>query len=127
MSSAIVDYFEALERLKKNKPERVPRGIKITNDSVALEAGRSKGSIKKSRGVFVKLIEAINEAAKEQNKPKVTEKEKATKAKIKTEYYRTRYEEALGREVMLIKRVYELEEELAKLTHNKIENLETPT
>ena len=67
MSEALIEYFEALERLKVNKPIRMNIGTKITNDSVALEAGRSKGAVKKSRLIFADLIIAIDSAAAEQN------------------------------------------------------------
>lgn len=46
MSEFLGEYFEALERLKLGKPLHVPVDTKISNDSVALEAGRSKGAIK---------------------------------------------------------------------------------
>jgi len=59
-------YFEALERLKDNRPINVPKGTKINNDTVSLEAGRKRGSIKKSREVFENLIKAINKAKTEQ-------------------------------------------------------------
>ena len=65
MSDTLNVYFEALERLKKGRPTSVPKGTRITNDAVAIEAGRGKGSIKKSRAVFRALIEAIAQAAEE--------------------------------------------------------------
>lgn len=49
-------YFSALERLIKNVPVNVPLGTKISYDAVSLEAGKSKGSIKKSRPIFTDLI-----------------------------------------------------------------------
>jgi hypothetical protein len=52
MSNVLSEYFEALERLTKGRPVNVPKGSKITNDSVSLEAGRKKGTIKKSRPIF---------------------------------------------------------------------------
>ena len=52
MSDAIIEYFEALERLIKNQPINVPVDTKISNDSVALEAKRNKGAIKKSRQIL---------------------------------------------------------------------------
>ena len=48
MDDILTEYFSALDRLKKNKPIRIPKGTKITNDSVALEAGKKKGTIKRS-------------------------------------------------------------------------------
>jgi hypothetical protein len=64
---SLSDYFEALERLKKGCPKNVPKGTKISKDAVALEAGRGKGSIKKSRKSFGDLIVAIDAASKESN------------------------------------------------------------
>lgn len=58
--SVLNDYYAALERLKANKPTIVAKGSAINNDTVALEAGRKRGSIKKSR--HAALIEAIEQA-----------------------------------------------------------------
>lgn len=52
----LAEYFAALERLKAGKPRIVPKGSRITNDAISLEAGRGKGSIKKSRGVDRKSV-----------------------------------------------------------------------
>lgn len=54
------DYYSALDRLIKNKPTIVPLGTKISYDAVSLEAGKSKGSIKKSRPIFTDLIRKID-------------------------------------------------------------------
>jgi len=61
--SAVNEYYAALERLKANKPTVLPKGSAINNDTVALEAGRKRGSIKKSR--HAALVEAIEQAAQE--------------------------------------------------------------
>lgn len=60
--NALDQYFMALERLIAGRPINISKGYKITNSSVALEAGRSKGSIKKSRVIFQALIDAIEVA-----------------------------------------------------------------
>ncbi len=84
MTDILKDYFEALERLKREKPVNVPKGTKITNDSVSLEAGRKKGTIKRSRPIFSELIEAIDAAAKAEAKPEAKpEAKKATKKATK--------------------------------------------
>ena len=44
--SALNDYYAALERLKANKPIVLPKGSAINNDTVAMEAGRKRGSTK---------------------------------------------------------------------------------
>lgn len=121
MASALDDYFEALERLKKNQPIRVSKGTKITNDAVALEAGRGKGSIKKSRPVFSDIIDAIVNAAEIQSKSADDIKGKLDRTKGNVEKYRKLYEEALARELSLIHEVHELRKELLKLKSAKVQ------
>lgn len=84
-------YSAALERLKANKPTLLPKGSAVNNDTVAMEAGRKRGQIKKSRHAV--LIEAIELAAQEagQNKPSATEK--IEKAKNKTKAVKNDYEQ----------------------------------
>ena len=43
MNDTRQEYFDALDRLKSNNPTNVPKGSKINNDTVALEAGRKRG------------------------------------------------------------------------------------
>jgi hypothetical protein len=66
-STSLDEYFAALARLQEGTTQIVKKGTKITNDSVSLEAGRGKGSIKKSRPQFAALIAAIEIAATEQS------------------------------------------------------------
>ena len=61
----IDEYYKALDRLIQNKPINVPIGTKINNDTVALEAGRKRGSLKKSREIFLDLIDKIDKVSKE--------------------------------------------------------------
>ena len=98
-SQTLDDYFAALARLKAGRSTIVPRGSKITNDAVSLEAGRGKGTIKKSRAVFADLIRAIDEAAAEQARPKDEQKTKLAKSKGEAERCRRDLESALAREV----------------------------
>lgn len=113
-------YFEALERLKKGRPAVVPKGTKINNDAVALEAGRGKGSIKKSRPIFKDLIEAIDTAAAEQARPQVEVKERFDLAKGSADRYRGLWEEALAREVSLVRELYSVKMELKALTGSSV-------
>ncbi len=89
--SAIDDYYAALERLKANKPNVLVKGSAINNDTVAMEAGRKRGSIKKSR--HAALIEAIEQAAQVagQNIPSPTQQ--IEKAKSKTKAVKSDYEQ----------------------------------
>lgn len=116
MTKQIDEYYAALLRLESDKPFRVPKGTKITNDAVALESGRGKGSIKKSRPVFFGLIEAINTAAENQAKNINQEKAKLHKAKASADQYREELEAALAREVSLLYELYELKKHLSRVT-----------
>jgi len=113
---SLADYFEALDRLKRGHSINVPKGTKITNDAVSLEAGRGKGSIKKSRPIFVDLIHAIEIAAAEQVKGLNQQKDRLDKAKLNAEQYRLELEAALAREVSLLFELYEVKKQLAKFT-----------
>jgi len=114
------DYFAALERLKKGRPDILSKGTKITNDAVALEAGRGKGSIKKSRPVFTDLIQAIDAAAAEQSKPKNEQKVRLNKAKSTADQVRRDLEAALAREISLLHELYEVKKTLARLTGSNV-------
>ena len=127
MPDILTDYFDALERLKKGRPVNVSKGSKITNDSVSLEAGRKKGTIKKSRPIFSELIEAIDAAAKAEAKPRDEMKERLDEAKAEAAKYRKLWDEALTREVSLVKQLWDERQEWAKekaaLTGEKVTSI----
>ncbi|QWT47064.1 hypothetical protein [Azospira inquinata] len=114
MADILDDYREALERLKKGRPIKVTKGTKITNDSVSLEAGRKKGTIKRSRPIFKDLIAEIDAAGAEQSNPKDESKAKLTELKAEVMKYRTLWEEALTREVSLVKQLWDERQEWSK-------------
>ena len=116
----IDEYYKALDRLIQNKPINVPIGTKINNDTVALEAGRKRGSIKKSREIFSDLIDEIDKISQEKEFPEKENKLKIEKLKNKANDYRTLYEEVLNRELMLIERIKFLESELEKFKSKKL-------
>lgn len=126
LSQSLKDYFEALERLKCDKPIRVAKGTPITNDAVSLEAGRVKGSIKKSREVHADLIVAIDLAREDQVKGKNERQEKIDKVKTSADDFRLKYEAALAREISLLREVFHLKKQLAKLTGERVVPLRTP-
>lgn len=101
-----------MARLKDNRPIRVPKGTKISNDAVSLEAGRSKGSIKKSRPLFADLIAAVDAAAAEPATLGAEHQAKLAKSKGQAEKYRVLYEEAIAREVSLLKENFDLKQQL---------------
>ncbi|MFW1909360.1 hypothetical protein ACG9HW_02105 [Acinetobacter ursingii] len=89
--SASNDYYAALERLKANKPIILPKGSAINNDTVALEAGRKRGSIKKSR--HAALIESIEQAAQQVRQNVLSPAQQVVKAKTKTKAVKNDYEQ----------------------------------
>jgi hypothetical protein len=130
INKTLEEYYEALHRLINNNPVNVPKDTKINKDTVALEAGRKRGSIKKSREVFLELIEAIKKASEEKSKNTSQHIEQITKIKDKMNNFKHLYEEALNRELMYIERINELEKALKNISSNKMisaNNLEVHT
>ena len=120
INKTLEEYYEALHRLINNNPVNVPKNSKINKDTVALEAGRKRGSIKKSREVFLELIEAIEKASAEKSKSTSQHMEQITKIKDKMNSFKHLYEDALNRELMYIERINELEKALKNISSNKI-------
>jgi len=89
--SAVNEYYAALERLKANKPTILPKGSAINNDTVALEAGRKRGSIKKSRHAV--LVEAIEQATQAVGQNILSPTQKVEQAKSKTKAVKSDYEQ----------------------------------
>ncbi|MGB8695015.1 hypothetical protein [Acinetobacter sp.] len=89
--SAENEYYAALERLKANKPTVLPKGSAINNDTVALEARRKRGSIKKSR--HAALVEAIELAAQEAGQNILSPAQQIEQAKNKTKVVKSDYEQ----------------------------------
>jgi hypothetical protein len=114
------DYYNALERLRTNKPEVLPKGsYKINQDTVALEAGRGRGSIKPSRPQFEALIGVIEDVANVYNNKDLEKlnKAKALAARYKSERdnFQSDYFTALNREMMLVRRLSDLEKQVNQL------------
>ena len=123
MNDALQVYWDALKRLKRGKPINVVPGGRITNDQVSLEAGRGRGSIKKSRPVFAELISAIEEASKAKNKPSAETQEKYLRKRAEAENYKSQYKKSIAREISMLKQIYELKQEIDKLRNDKVKPL----
>lgn len=110
--SQVSKYFDALERLKA-------RGASINNDTVALEAGSGRGSIKKSRAGYAELIAAIDQAAKEQAQIK-SAADPVPRLRNEIEEIEARLDDALEREVNLLYEVLTLREENRQLKEGRL-------
>lgn len=101
-------YFAALERLKA-------RGEPISNDAVALEAGRGRGNIKKSRPAHAELIAAIDNAMTEQQETRVAVNP-VPGLKSDIEELKRRLDQSLDREVALLHELYDLRAKVNQLS-----------
>jgi len=125
--SAVDNYRAALQRLIEGKPQNVPKGSGINKDTVALEAGRKRGSIKKSRAENAELIaeiEAATAAQQETAQPSASEyaqKQKALKQAVQEQLVdlKADYELALQRIVSLVQENYLLKQQISELTADK--------
>jgi hypothetical protein len=119
--STLKAYYDSAQRIFTDATLILPKGSKMTLKNVALEAGRSAGSIRKERDIFLPLIEDVTKLAKqmsERSSPgeeKVkTAQQKTKKAKAKAQDYEGRYKESLAREIMLIKALDDAERSLRR-------------
>lgn len=126
MSGDLKVYYDALDRLSRNRPEIVVRGSLITFDNVALEAGKSKGAIKANRAVYRKLRNDILLAKEAQNSPQVAVEYRLNSLKAEVYKYKQLYEEAIKREISLYRQLSDMKDRLiaeneAKDKHKLIE------
>jgi hypothetical protein len=101
-------YFAALERLKA-------RGAVISNDAVAMEAGKGRGSIKSSRPAHAALVAAIDEAARAQLATAVAA-DPIPGLRVEVEDLTRRLDQSLEREVALLHELYDLRSKSKALT-----------
>lgn len=120
LEASIEDYWRALDRIIRNVPVVVVKGAKITNDLVSLEAGRKKGSIKKSREQFKELIAAIEAESYKQNQSLNKPKHALTRSKEEYKALRDQLDAALGRELSLLLELFEVKQKLSALTGQNI-------
>lgn len=113
--SVLNEYYAALERLKANKPTVLPKGSAINNDTVAFEAGRKRGSIKKSR--YAALVEAIELAAIDAEQNVLSPTQQVEKAKSKTKAVKTDYEQLKEDYEKLLEKCNSLLKENYELRH----------
>lgn len=113
-------YNEALDRLIAGKPVNVSKGVRINNDAVSLEAGRGKGSIKKSRAGYAALIARIDAAALTQSQPKRDAADRAHRISARAADLEKQLDAALGREMSLVYELLSVRKQLASLTDEKV-------
>lgn len=95
----------------------IPLPIFRANDSPTF---LPKGSIKKSRPVFADLIDAIDEAAKEQSLHTNEPQRQLDKARMTVGQLSRELAASRARELCLLYELYETKQKLAKLTGEKV-------
>ncbi|MFJ4053175.1 hypothetical protein ACIPZC_06865 [Pseudomonas sp. NPDC089743] len=106
------ECFLALERLLAGKPNKIVGAYKINNDTVALEAGFPRGSIKKYNSTHKLLIEDIRRHHGKSFNKSNSVKDQLNKKKEEIKKLEKELNDSLAREALMIKRIIELESSL---------------
>jgi len=111
------EYRDAKLRLKTNQPINVAKGTKLSLDTVAIEAGRKKGAIRRSRypSLYDEIIKEMEETTET---PLQFAQRKRDDYKSQRDHYKGLLGKALGRELLLIERIKELEKEITTIKQN---------
>ena len=111
------EFREAKVRIKKNKVINIPRGSKLSLDTVALEAGRKKGSIRRDRypSLYDEIVKDMEETIET---PLQLAQRKRDDYKNERNHYKELLGKALGRELMVRDRLKELENEIKIIKQN---------
>jgi hypothetical protein len=120
------EYFDALQRIKENRARRVPKGVAINNDNVSIEAGRGRGSIKKSRPAFSGLIRNIAQAEEERRLAAFPTGTPTPTGSEDVDTLRSQLDASLGRELSLLLELYDTKKQLAQLTGGNVLPLRQP-
>lgn len=108
----LLEAFRALERLKKNQPQRIAKGSNINVDNVALESGGNRGDIRKANPAHIEIIRAIQEAKNTHPNKKQSDVIKLKKIRSDRDKLESKLNASLARELLLINQVYLLQQRL---------------
>ncbi len=78
MSRAEREFRAAFQRLKANKPKRLPKGTPVTQNNVAREAGKDPSALKKSR--YPELVSKIQQFVESSGRRKTPSAQSALKS-----------------------------------------------
>lgn len=121
--SACEQYRAAFERLKNNKPERLPKGAPVSQNNVAKEAGSDPSALKKSRfPLLITEIQRYVEGLTEERPPSV--RQVSLLARRKNRGLRERIEEITQQRDHLASLLSEADATIFEL-YDRIANLES--
>lgn len=81
--NAETGFRAAFERLKANKPERLPKNTQVTQNNVAREAGRDPSALKRDRyPLLIMEIRSYIDAIAEVSKAKQQRKDNRTRTQV---------------------------------------------
>lgn len=125
MNSGLEKCFEALERIKINKPnllkfKNIPPS-KVTPAIISQEAGFDSGYLKKKRPQHQALLSLIESYKHSDSSSTLSFREKIARERRKTESMQsqinkieTKLHEALAREILLLDQIDRMEQELLR-------------
>lgn len=70
----LAPFYEALDRLRKNTPIRLPVNSKVNIKNVALEAGKAEGAIRQDRINYLPIIKAIQNSDEKDTRRKLDQR-----------------------------------------------------
>lgn len=131
---AVSKHFQALERLEKDQPKIVSKGTLINNDSVAVEAGAKKGSIRKARAGHQVLITEIQAASDRKRLPppgtQAVSKGRERSLEEKLEHClkelaacQQQRDEAIAREISLIAELRDAQNQIVQMSSGKVKSI----
>jgi len=116
------EFREAFERLKANLPEKLEKGVKVTQNNVAREAGRDPSSLKKERyPTLIYEIQAYTTVIREsETKKKKRSDNRSRSSKEQLESYKRQRDELMS--IIEAQRDYidRLTEELHQFKEGKV-------
>ena len=107
-------YWRAFYRLKNDKPIVLPKGSKVNLDNVAMEAGRKRGAIKRSRRSQNEIVAAIDNSSIQISNSHRNLVRKLGNESRRALDYKSQYHKLLNHTIMLNNKIKEQEEIIAK-------------
>lgn len=116
------EFREAFERLKTNRPERLEKGVKVTQNNIAREAGRDSSSLRKERyPTLIYEIQAYTTVIRESEaKKKRHSDNRSRSSKEQLESYKRQRDELMSIIEAQRDHIDRLAEELGRLKTGKM-------
>ena len=118
---AETEFREAFERLKRNRPERLPKGTPVSQNNVAKEAGCDPSALRKSRypSLIAEIQRWLEEHAPEKPQSRrqnvLAQRERNRSMRVKLDSLKIQRDQALSLLVEADAKIFELTIDNARL------------